>query len=156
MQAVVARHEAVVRVGLKTGEALRRLVDRRMVPIRWLAPIDRIANDPDLARTCATDPLGAGVSVPLGFLRSWLTFDPGYEAGSFAACPVVLAHPGADRWTPMEVSRRFLDEMTVPTELVVLEGCGHFPVEPGTVPGMRTALTRALALAGHEVPPHGG
>lgn len=142
--AVVAKHELLVRLGLPLLRAGRRVTDRRLVPIRWLAPIDHIANDPDLAHTCATDPLGAGVSVPLGFLRSWLEFDPGYEPAAFRACPVVLAHPDDDRWTPLEVSRSFLDEMTVPTELVLLEGCGHFPVEPGAMPGFRTALEHAL------------
>ena len=145
--AVVAKHELLVRYGLPVLRASRRLADRRLVPIRWLAPIDDIANDPDLARACATDPLGAGVSVPLGFLRSWLEHDPGYEPATFQACPVVLAHPGDDRWTPLDVSRSFLDEMTVPTELVLLEGCGHFPVEPGAVPGFRRALDQALRTA---------
>lgn len=146
VRAVVARHELVVRAGMPVLRSLGPLLDRRMVPIRWLAPIERIANDPGLARVCATDPLGAGASMPLGFWTSWLDHDPGYVPASFDACPVVLAHPGDDRWTPMSVSSSFLDEMTVPTELVVLEGCGHFPVEPGTVAGMRAALTRALGL----------
>lgn len=143
--AVVAKHKHLVRYGLPILKASRWLTDRRLVPIRWLAPIDEIANDPELAHTCATDPLGAGVSVPLGFLRSWLDHDPGYEPATFKACPVVLAHPGDDRWTPLDVSRSFLDEMTVPTKLVLLEGCGHFPVEPGAVPGFRRALEHALA-----------
>jgi alpha-beta hydrolase superfamily lysophospholipase len=145
--AVVAKHELLVRFGLPLLQAFRRLIDRRLLPIRWLAPIDAIANDPELAHTCATDPLGAGVSVPLGFLRSWLDHNPGYEPATFQACPVVLAHPGDDRWTPLDVSRSFLDEMTVPTELVLLEGCGHFPVEPGAGPGFRTALEQALRTA---------
>jgi len=114
------------------------------VPIRWLAPIDAIANNTELAHTCATDPLGAGASIPLGFLRSWLEHDPSYVPRTFQACPVVLAHPGDDRWPPLDVSRSFLDEMMVPTELVVLEGCGHFSVEPGSVPGFRTALEHVL------------
>lgn len=148
--AVVGKHELLVRYGRPLLQAFRRLTDRRLVPIRWLAPIGDIANDPELARTCATDPLGAGVSVPLGFLRSWLGHDPGYEPATFRACPVVLAHPGDDRWTPIEVSRSFLEEMSVPTELVILEGCGHFPVEPGVVSGFRTALERALEPVARE------
>lgn len=145
--AVVAKHELLVRAGRPLLRAGRRIIDRRLVPIRWLAPMDDIANDPALAQTCLTDPLGAAVSVPLGFLRSWLDHDPGYEPATFRACPVVLAHPGDDRWTPLYVSTSFLDEMTVPTELVVLEGCGHFPVEAGAMPGFRAALDAALGHA---------
>jgi alpha-beta hydrolase superfamily lysophospholipase len=145
-RAVLARHELLVRAGLPVLRAMHGVLDRRLVPIRWLAPIDSIANNPALARACATDPLGAGVSVPLGFLRSWLEHDPGYEPATFAACPVVLAHPGDDRWTPLGVSRSFLDELTVPSRLIVLDGCGHFPVEPGAVAGLRTAAEHLLAL----------
>lgn len=146
-RAVVARHQLLVRAGLPILRATRAVTDPWMVPIRWLAPIDRIANDPVLARTCATDPHGAGTSVPLGFLRTWLEYEPGYEPATFAACPVVLAHPGDDRWTPLAVSRSFLDELAVPTELIVLDGCGHFPVEPGALPGLRTALQHTMSPA---------
>ena len=145
-RAVVARHELLVTAGLPLLRGLRPVTDRRLVPMRWIAPIDAIANAPALARTCASDPLGAGGSVPLGFLRSWLEHDPGYVLATFDACPVVLAHPGDDRWTPLAVSRAFLDEMQVPTRLDVLEGCGHFPVEAGSVDGMRSALRHLLEL----------
>lgn len=147
-KAVVARHESLLRFGLPVMRATARVADRRLVPIRWLAPIGRISNDPVLSRTCATDPLGAGTSVPLGFLRSWLDHDPGYEPADFAACPVVLAHPGDDRWTPLLVSESFFAELGVPKALVLLEGCGHFPVEAGAAEGLREALEAALALAG--------
>jgi alpha-beta hydrolase superfamily lysophospholipase len=144
VRAVVARSELLVRAGLPLLRATRAVTDRRMIPIRWLAPVDRIANDPRLARVCATDPLGAGISVPLGFLRSWLEHDPGYEPGTFTACPVVLAHPGDDRWTPIAVSSSFLDQLCVPTELIVLDGCGHFPVEPSGLVGLRAAIDHAM------------
>lgn len=150
---VVARHPLVLSTGMPLMRAGARLTDRIVIPMRWIAPMEKIANDPDLARACATDPLGAGTSVPLGFLRSWLEHDPGYEPGTFDACPVVLAHPGEDRWTPVEVSRSFLEEMAVPTEMVLLEGCGHFPVEPGAVPGAQAALQAALAAAGLTLRP---
>jgi alpha-beta hydrolase superfamily lysophospholipase len=153
--AVVARHELLLRAGLPAMRATAAVTDRRLVPIRWLAPIADIANDPALSATCATDPLGAGVSVPLGFLRSWLEHDPGYSPSTFAACPVVLAHPGADRWTPLAVSRAFFDVLAVPKDLVVLEGCGHFPVELGAVDGFRRALGSAMDLGGVAVTPAG-
>ncbi|MFV0524026.1 MAG: alpha/beta hydrolase [Acidimicrobiales bacterium] len=143
---VVARHPLLVSAGLPVLRATRRVTDRRLVPIRWLTPMADIANDPELARTCATDPLGGGSSVPLGFLRSWLEHDPGYTPAGFRACPVVLAHPGDDRWTPPEVSRSYLAEMTVPTGTRILEGCGHFPVEPSAVAGFEAAFGAALAL----------
>lgn len=148
--AAVARHHLLVRWGRPALRLTRRVADPIRVPIRWLVPIEAIANDPDLVRTCASDPLGAGVSVPLGFLRSWFDYDPGYDPESFSACPVVLAHPGEDRWTPIELSRSILAKMPVETKLVVLEGCGHFPVEPGAAKGFSVALQHALDHAARQ------
>jgi len=47
---------------------------------------------------------------------------------------------------PLAVSRSFLDELTVPSRLIVLDGCGHFPVEPGAVAGLCAAVEHLLAL----------
>jgi pimeloyl-ACP methyl ester carboxylesterase len=65
----------------------------------------------------------------------------------FDAAPVVLAHPAADRWTPPENSIRFLRRIKGPTELVMLDGCGHFPIEePGISQLIETARTQLDAL----------
>jgi alpha-beta hydrolase superfamily lysophospholipase len=38
----------------------------------------------------------------------------------------------ADRWTTSEARRPFFDRSKGPRELVMLENCGHFPIqEPG-------------------------
>ena len=132
VRAVVAHHPLLLRLGLPAMRATSMISDRLLLPIRWVAPISAIANAPGLAATCRRDPLGAGGSIPLGFLRTWLDHQPVYEPETFDACPVTLAHPGADRWTPVEVSRRWFDRLRVDKRFVLLEGCGHFPVEqPG-------------------------
>ena len=59
----------------------------------------------------------------------------------FDACPVLLAHPAEDRWTPVQLSRTFFDRIRAPKQLVMLEGAGHFPVEQ---PGL-DQLTDAVA-----------
>ena len=46
--------------------------------------------------------------------------------------PVLLAHPGADRWTPAELSDALFARLAGPKRFVMLEGCGHYPLEePG-------------------------
>lgn len=115
--------------------ALLRAVDpvlgRVRLPIRWTADMAAMSSDPALSRLCASDPRGGGASVPLGFLASFMNHrhtDP----SSFDAAPVTLVAPAADRWTPPEVSIAFLQRISGPTKLVMLENCGHFPVEePG-------------------------
>lgn len=70
--------------------------------------------------------------MPLGFLRTYLRSDPGREPEDFTTCPVWLVHPGADRWTPLSLSRAFFDRIAAPKRLIVLDAAGHFPVEtPG-------------------------
>ncbi len=54
---------------------------------------------------------------------------PAIEPEDFDLCPVLLAHPAADPWTTVEASRPFFDRIKGPKELVMLENCGHLPVE---------------------------
>lgn len=114
-------------------------LDGVTLPIRMLCRMDRIANDPELVAACVTDPRGGGSWVPMGFLRSWFAYEPAVEPERFTR-PVLLAHPAEDRWTPVGLSTPFLDRLAGPTELVMLEGCGHAPVEE---PGI-TTLERAM------------
>ncbi|MDT9594262.1 alpha/beta hydrolase [Nocardioides zeae] len=117
---------------LLAGCAGRSPLGHLRVPVGWVADLGRMSREPELSRLCATDPLGGATRVPLGLLASWFRHvAPAPEA--YSACPVTLAHPAADTWTPIELGVRFLDRVTgAPTRLVPLEGCGHFPVEqPG-------------------------
>jgi alpha-beta hydrolase superfamily lysophospholipase len=83
--------------------------------------------------------------VPLGFLRSWLTCTPPLEPREFDRCPVLLAHPAADRWTPSELSTRTLERLACPTRYVELERCEHFPIEEPGVSTLRTEIAAFLA-----------
>ncbi|WP_433334285.1 hypothetical protein [Spirillospora sp. CA-294931] len=62
------------------------------------------------------------------------------EPEDFTACPVLMAHPAADRWTPVRLSLPFFERLASPKRLVMLEKCGHLPVED---PGL-TQLADAL------------
>ena len=122
-----------------------RPLDRVGVPMRFVAPMLTIANDPALAAAVARDPLGGGGSMPVGFLRTFLESVPAVEPEVFDR-PVVLVQPGADRWTPLAVSQPFFDRVGGPKELVLLENCGHLPVEE---PGL-TQLEQALVALLHR------
>ncbi|MGY0503471.1 alpha/beta hydrolase [Nocardia sp. FBN12] len=123
------------------------VLGRVRVPIRWLVDMANMSSDPALSRLCATDPRGGGVRVPLGFLVDFLRFrhTPPEE---FVAAPVTLVHPAADRWTPPELSVRFLDRISAPTTVTLLDGCGHFPVEEPGVTQLADALRTLLAEVG--------
>ena len=126
--------------------AMLRAVDpvlgRVRVPVRWLVEMNRMSNTPSFSRVCTTDPKGGGARVPLGFLASWLAYRH-TSPESFDTVPVTLIHPAADTWTPPELSLRFLQRIAAPTEAVLLDNCGHFPIEE---PGLTQAATALRGL----------
>ncbi|WP_446226239.1 alpha/beta hydrolase [Nocardia sp. IBHARD005] len=123
------------------------LFGRVRLPVRWLVDIANMSLDPALSRMCATDPRGGGVRIPLGFLVDFLRFQHTPPEQFFAA-PVTLVHPAADRWTPPELSLRFLERISAPTTVTLLDGCGHFPVEEPGVTQLADALRTLLAEVG--------
>lgn len=93
---------ALSRWGGATGLRLARPLLRRLgpraarlrVPLRWLVPMHRIANDPALARLCLHDPLGGGNRIALGFLRSFLFSQPGSASGALRSDTGDAGAPG--------------------------------------------------------------
>jgi alpha-beta hydrolase superfamily lysophospholipase len=136
------------RVALPAAVLRAPLADRVRVPVRLVAPVDRMSSLDAINRLCARDPQGGGRRVPLGFLRSWMTSAPPVEPEAFDRCPVVLAHPLADRWTPVSWSRRVLDRIAAPTRFVGLERCEHWPLES---PGRDVLLEELERLAARRV-----
>lgn len=125
---------------LKIGASV---AGRVRVPVRWLMDVGNMSANRRLSALCARDPLGGGVAVPLGFLSSYMSYEH-VAPEKYQGPKVTLVHPGADRWTPPEVSIRFLNRIAGPKSLVVLEGCGHFPVEE---PGLAQLVATMEAIA---------
>ncbi|MEU1982820.1 alpha/beta hydrolase [Nocardia sp. NPDC019395] len=144
VRAAIARRPWLGRHG---PSLLAPAVDGVRIPMRWMANMPAISNDPALARLVAADPHGGGVSMPLGFLRTYLGSAPDAEPESFTACPVWLVHPGADTWTPLSLSQMFFQRIAAPKRLTVLDNAGHYPVE---TPGIHQ-LVRTLAELRAEV-----
>lgn len=91
----------------------------------------------ELVDLVIADELGGGNSMPLGFLRSYLRSTPAVEPERAQDVKVGLAHPAADTWTPVELSRSFFDRLAGPKELVLLPEAGHYPIE---APGVERLL----------------
>jgi alpha-beta hydrolase superfamily lysophospholipase len=127
------------------------LTDRLSVPMRVAGNMRGIANDPKLAQAISSDPRAGGNWMPGRFLRTYVEAGPLVEPEVFDVCPVLLAHPGDDRWTDLGVSRTFFERLRVPKQLVMLEKAGHFPVEEPGVTQLRTALLHFLAERSHNL-----
>jgi alpha-beta hydrolase superfamily lysophospholipase len=137
-------HPAIARMA---GPALRAVAgpfaDLR-VPIKWISDMRHIANDVALVREVLGDRRGGGGRVPLGWMRTFLESVPAVEPEQFHT-PIVMAHPAEDRWTPLSISTPFFNRIASPKSLVLLEGCGHFPVEEPGVSRMMDAVAEVRA-----------
>lgn len=143
-----AHHPLLARFGLPLLPLFDRLCGRLRLPIRWFSKMQSIANDPRLAEVFLSDACGAGSLVSVHFMRSLFEARPALEPEAFDVCPVLLAHPAADRWTTVDASRLFYDRLTVRKQLVLLENCGHFPVEEPGVAQLEAAATAFLREVG--------
>jgi len=118
------------------------------LPVKWFTKMDAMANQPALNRLVAGDPFGGNVSVPVRFMHSIFAVRPDIEPEDFNVCPVLLAHPAEDRWTGIASSRPFFDRIKGEKSLIMLENCGHFPVEePGISQLRQAALAFLSAIA---------
>jgi alpha-beta hydrolase superfamily lysophospholipase len=120
------------------------------LPVRWFANMKGIANDPEVIRLVCADPLGGGNRMPFRFLHSILAIRPAIEPEAFDLCPVLLVHPADDRWTTIEASRPFFDRIKGPKELVMLENCGHYPIEEPGVTRLEEAMVAFLSKVPSE------
>jgi alpha-beta hydrolase superfamily lysophospholipase len=145
VQRQLARHPRLNRMLRPAVPLLAALLGGVRLPVRWFSNMKGIANDAELSRLLCQDPVGGGNRVPLQFMHSLLSVRPALEPEDFDVCPVLLAHPAADRWTTFEASRPFFDRIAGPKELVLLENCGHFPIEEPGVSQLETAIVTFLA-----------
>jgi alpha-beta hydrolase superfamily lysophospholipase len=145
--ASIGRNRWVGRFGARLLRIAPVLTDPLPVPMAVAANMSAIANDPAVARLARGDKLGGGKMVPARFLRTWADYTPAGEP-EVSHVPVLLAHPAADRWTPTELSERFLRRLAGPTQLVTLENCGHFPLEEPGLTQLEAAIANFAAKVG--------
>jgi alpha-beta hydrolase superfamily lysophospholipase len=107
---------------------LPALAEHLRVVLRWVAPVEKLTEDTELAQLLSNDPQIGKSKVSLGFLRSLHHHTEGRPDYDLP-CPLLLVHPGADAWTPLSLSRRVFDAVGSPKQLVVLSNGSHAPLE---------------------------
>jgi alpha-beta hydrolase superfamily lysophospholipase len=140
-----ARHPLLGTGGLWLLDKLARLTDGLPLPMAYVSRMHRISNRRELSRLVMSDRLGGGSWVPARFLRTLMTTPPALEPEAFTVCPVLLAHPGADRMTDIALSRRFFERLAAPKRMVVLDGASHMPTEHPGVDQLEAAVLDFLA-----------
>lgn len=149
VRAGVARIAALGRRIPALLTATPRWLDDLRLPLPLVAKADGIANDPAVARALLADRRGTGNRIAIGFLRSWFSYRPAIPPERWRHGPVLLAHPGDDRWTPTALSLPFFRRIAGPTSFVELENCGHLPMES---PGLEQLEGELWRFLGHLHP----
>jgi alpha-beta hydrolase superfamily lysophospholipase len=145
--AAVGRNQFLGYGGYASIKLLGSLLNPIRMPIKWLSKMFWIANYPALSRVFMADQLAGGAMVTMEFLASLVNVPLAQEPEAFTASPLLLAHPALDPWTPLELSLPFFDRLACPKKLVMLEGCGHLPIETPGVEQMRDAVAQFVATA---------
>lgn len=141
-----ARSRFVSRVGGGIMFGMPWLFDGLKLPVRWVAPLDKMSVDDQIVKLLENDPHIGRVRIPSKFFRTLAALQPPTSAEHPHQCPLLLAHPGADLWTPTELSMGFYERIThADKEMVILDNAGHFPLEE---PGLAQLMEAVLAFLG--------
>jgi alpha-beta hydrolase superfamily lysophospholipase len=140
----LARSKLWSRFGYLVMNALPSLTGRLDIPARMISRMEWMTNDPAISRVFIEDPLVGGARINLDFYRTLMIYHPPVPPEEFDLCPLLLAHPAEDEWTPLAVSQPFFERLACDKELVTLEGCGHFPYEEPGVSQLRNAVENFL------------
>jgi pimeloyl-ACP methyl ester carboxylesterase len=117
------------------------LIDRLWLPL-WLAtPMRAMSSDPRMNDYFLRDPLLGRLWVRLRFFR---TLHARKAKRLSPGCPLLLVHPGADAWTPTELSLRVYERIEGPKEFVELSNGSHLPLERPAYDELKDSVSRFL------------
>lgn len=127
-----AKNKFHSRVGIRFLGALPEFLKKIRIPVKEVANTRTIVNKKDLLKIMLKDKVGSGSSVSIKFLVSMMHLIPIIEPEEFEKCPILLAHPEEDRWTPVKTSKLFFDRIKASKKITLLQNAGHYPIEsPG-------------------------
>lgn len=125
-----ASNPLVAKVGKGFINVFHKLLGKWKLPMKMVSNMKAIVNNEELADILMKDKKSSGAKVSIEFLYTMLSPNIRLEAWQFDKCPFLLVHPENDKWTDVSLSRLFFDELACTKELNMLEGAGHFPIEP--------------------------
>lgn len=126
--AAIARFRWLGRVAAFAYASLPRVADALTFRVADVAPLDAMSSDPEVNAILKRDPLIGRRRVSGRFFRTAFDYVPA-SGDMRLACPLLLAHPGADVWTPLALSKAVFDRVPGVKQLVALSGGAHAPLE---------------------------
>jgi alpha-beta hydrolase superfamily lysophospholipase len=100
-----------------------------------------LCNNPQTMKAFMEDKTSAGNSCTFAFLNSYMHHKVLCRPEDFNVCPILLTQPEKDKWTPLKLSKPFLDRVrNVSVKIVILPDGGHYPVEPTALKAMHKTI----------------
>ncbi len=132
-------------IGVPMIRTLASIVGGLKLPMSLASKMSALVNDKEALKTCLADKTSAGNWVSLNFMSSIMSIQPAVELENFDVCPILLTQPEKDTWTPLDVSTPVLDRINqVPTEVVMLDSAGHYPLEQPGLQQMEDAIVKFI------------
>ena len=105
-----------------------------------------LVNDEAALAAMMADTTSAGNSATFTFLTTYADYVPEVEPEDFDVCPVMLAQPEDDRWTPQYLAELTLRKIgRVPVRREVLRHGSHYPIERSALEDLRRYVLEFLA-----------
>ncbi|NHB59238.1 alpha/beta hydrolase [Acinetobacter sp. 194] len=107
------------------------------IPMSWVSKMNTLTNNHDALNVMLKDKTSAGNSMSIRFLNSYMNYQPKMEISAYKQAPVLLTQPAEDRWTPLDLSEPVLEQLKVPTQVVMLPKGSHYPTEAEALEQLR-------------------
>lgn len=149
-----ARWRWLGHVARLSGAYMPFISDQIAMPLRFAVLMHAMSSKPGMRRYFESDPLLGGKWIPARFWRTLHEYRP--DQGNLdLPCPFLLAHPGADAWTPVALSMPAFNRIGSPKRLRVLTNGSHLPAERPAYDELREEIEGFLRAIGHNRPPFG-
>lgn len=145
-----ARWRLLGRLSLIGFRVVLWLLDRLKMPLRLVAPMRKMSRDPEVEEFFARDSLLGGLWVHLRFFR---TLHARKMEALSLACPLLLIHPGADDWTPTELSLDAFERIDAPRRFFGLTNGSHLPLEQPAFTELQDQVREFLVTVEYNAAP---
>lgn len=117
--------------------AVKTPLQHMKLPMSLVSKMHSLTNNRAALKIMINDPLSAGNRMSIYFLNSYVNYQPIGYFEDFRQCPVLLAQPEADLWTPLSVSTSLLKKLKVEYQVIMLPQGNHFPLEQAALDVLR-------------------
>lgn len=130
------------RVSLLAFRLFPWFIDRIVLPLWLIAPLNAMSADTKMQTYFKNDALIGRLWVPLRFFRTLTAFK---VDNLDLPCSLLVVHPGNDRWTAPALSSLTFDRINTEKEFLVLSCGSHLPAEPKALMEMKCAISSYLS-----------